>query len=1051
MRWTALYAALMMAALTAPGARAPLTAASDDLPSQPFAGSRSDTTWFGGDDGGGIAFAGGAWDWDTGIPPGDTLQGWTAVDATENPAVYFGRATADSFIAHGDPCVPIYDGGMLWCGVHEDEAIARGFANGMGYQNYMCQRAFSPGLTLDPTGASVEIEFLYFNDTETGFDFTRLYAQCYNASAELIREHEITSLTGVIGSFPSSPATGQFVIPAGTLPANTASIVIEFRTEADFAVSDEDGDWDSACGPFGVDDIVIDIYDPPDHDISQYDFGDGPQGWSFEKCGGQGTYVSIIGQDIWEPWADEMSVHCAGYIAGNALCFVDRAGSPYSPPGLPPSSHQTAFSGPVPRAGYEPPEWNSTEVVLDWLLWTPSWSGTAVRLGYSYYPFEGEPRWSPRMGSPYWIFRDPVDCDDYRQNFSTLATQPIPVDWESTKVVFEAFCSCDAFGVDSALCYEGSTSGTPLIDNVRVALSHIPDAPVINLISSGRFQDGFGMHFPDYLEPSDRGNASIALNHSGVGEEPYLGDSTVVTGPVPVEPWLVDLCIRIPRTGPRQDLIPGYLSWKARLNGDPELDWVPVVMDSVPLGGGGSYNNKFGSYFHEDDPGFDPAYAHYTETQEILPDDVFVPGTRIEYYFRSYWHDGGAPPEDYRILGPYEFDILPTMMTPERSEYDVVWPSILFVDAYQHGIQKYFDGTMEQLGIDAHDRYDYLNSGCGCTAPLKRIGNGNNGCTLEQLLGYRLILVNTGPHWMVMKEPDLALLEEWLTSTQCGVGDIRRGLILDGDHIAVIAEYHNPDFMHVLMGAAYVGAYTGNPEYCVDLAAPPPPLPLEPIASLYDNRIMGAYGVLAVNPGIDGAMGSLVYAETADTWTEFASVWRDNASGEPGEPNWRSVIHGFSFYKACDIGCGGASGPDSACIVQGAAAVLGRDIDWILEGSGQPLVPWRYGCVGTEDVVEDNHLAGAVNYLYAARPNPFTHRADIRFHLASGGQTVLKIHDVAGRLVRKLVDGALSAGEHRVVWDGQDNAGRPVQTGIYWMRLQCGDGHRSSQRVIALK
>ena len=48
----------------------------------------------------------------------------------------------------------------------------------------------------------------------------------------------------------------------------------------------------------------------------------------------------------------------------------------------------------------------------------------------------------------------------------------------------------------------------------------------------------------------------------------------------------------------------------------------------------------------------------------------------------------------------------------------------------------------------------------------------------------------------------------------------------------------------------------------------------------------------------------------------------------------------------------------------------------------------------------------------------------------------LEIHDLAGRLVRRLVDGTLPAGEHEVVWNGRDEAGRAVGSGQYLARLR---------------
>ena len=68
-------------------------------------------------------------------------------------------------------------------------------------------------------------------------------------------------------------------------------------------------------------------------------------------------------------------------------------------------------------------------------------------------------------------------------------------------------------------------------------------------------------------------------------------------------------------------------------------------------------------------------------------------------------------------------------------------------------------------------------------------------------------------------------------------------------------------------------------------------------------------------------------------------------------------------------------------------------------------------------------------------PNPFNPRTTIAFDLPRAGVVQLSVHDVAGRLVRVLVDETLSPGSHEAVWDGRDAAGREVGSGSYVARL----------------
>jgi hypothetical protein len=88
--------------------------------------------------------------------------------------------------------------------------------------------------------------------------------------------------------------------------------------------------------------------------------------------------------------------------------------------------------------------------------------------------------------------------------------------------------------------------------------------------------------------------------------------------------------------------------------------------------------------------------------------------------------------------------------------------------------------------------------------------------------------------------------------------------------------------------------------------------------------------------------------------------------------------------------------------------------------------------------------------IYAARPNPFAGSTEIPFALPSAGRMSLRIYDVAGRLVRTLVDEERPAGESRAAWDGTDDAGRDARTGIYFVKLSAAGMERTS-RIMKLR
>ncbi len=73
--------------------------------------------------------------------------------------------------------------------------------------------------------------------------------------------------------------------------------------------------------------------------------------------------------------------------------------------------------------------------------------------------------------------------------------------------------------------------------------------------------------------------------------------------------------------------------------------------------------------------------------------------------------------------------------------------------------------------------------------------------------------------------------------------------------------------------------------------------------------------------------------------------------------------------------------------------------------------------------------------LLPARPNPFNPSTEIGFGLPAAARVRLVVYDVLGRRIRTLAEGNYPAGWHRVRWDGRDESGREVASGVYLYRL----------------
>ena len=84
------------------------------------------------------------------------------------------------------------------------------------------------------------------------------------------------------------------------------------------------------------------------------------------------------------------------------------------------------------------------------------------------------------------------------------------------------------------------------------------------------------------------------------------------------------------------------------------------------------------------------------------------------------------------------------------------------------------------------------------------------------------------------------------------------------------------------------------------------------------------------------------------------------------------------------------------------------------------------------------------------RPNPFNPTTTIHFVLPIREHATLAVYDTGGRKVRTLVDQMSEHGGHDVAWDGRDDAGAAVGSGVYFYRLTAGK-HSESKKMILLK
>jgi len=114
---------------------------------------------------------------------------------------------------------------------------------------------------------------------------------------------------------------------------------------------------------------------------------------------------------------------------------------------------------------------------------------------------------------------------------------------------------------------------------------------------------------------------------------------------------------------------------------------------------------------------------------------------------------------------------------------------------------------------------------------------------------------------------------------------------------------------------------------------------------------------------------------------------------------------------------------------------------------GHPLLR-LYGKPIITDV-ENDEVSDKVR-LSQNYPNPFNPVTNIRFGLARKGHVNLSIYDVGGRKIKTLLDRRLEKGSHAVIWDGRNERGRRVASGVYFYRLEANE-KTISRKMVLLK
>jgi hypothetical protein len=203
--------------------------------------------------------------------------------------------------------------------------------------------------------------------------------------------------------------------------------------------------------------------------------------------------------------------------------------------------------------------------------------------------------------------------------------------------------------------------------------------------------------------------------------------------------------------------------------------------------------------------------------------------------------------------------------------------------------------------------------------------------------------------------------------------------------------------------------------------------------------------------------GVAVSAATGDQWLSSLSpdpssggallVWHDERD-DPGV----SEIYGQWLSPG-----GGAQWPPDGLLLVDQPLAQRRPVA-LVAGAAQALVAWEDGRSGGDwdlyvlpidltPIAVTGAAAGRASHL-GVSPNPTRGTAEFELTLAQSENIAVTVVDLYGRLVRRVFSGAAAAGRTRYEWDGRDDGGRRLPTGLYFVRVTRKEGPGLVRRVV---
>lgn len=409
------------------------------------------------------------------------------------------------------------------------------------------------------------------------------------------------------------------------------------------------------------------------------------------------------------------------------------------------------------------------------------------------------------------------------------------------------------------------------------------------------------------------------------------------------------------------------------------------------------------------------------------PVNQMTAGSEVRYYFETM--DGLGNTAVYPKGAPdntLEMSVLPFTGSIEQ-------PGLLLVDkhgalvpgedrGYRHSSEHYYREALEILGYD-FDVYDV-------EVPNGSIKSNGPDTNAMRYYDTQIWFFGDGESYLLSTR-DQAGLIDWLADADEGA---ERNLLLAGDNVCwelVEGQRETLDFLNVWMGTEYLMSGFGDT------------LPVLRDATGGNAFMTHEDGSCLLRGGCpEIAKFDVITPQTSALGAEVVAEYEDDSSAL--HPAGVAYTHPVTGYRTIVLGLGLESlmhGLEPTGHYATGIADRADLLENIMDYFGRPP-----DGPGTSVSESGQHVTS----LERAHPNPFNPVTTIEYGVASPGRVRIRVYDLAGRVVRTLVDAEADPGAYQVLWSGTTDSGHSAASGVYFIRMET-EGFRESRKTVLLK